>query len=218
MSYTVTEARARAREFYLDDSGSVRWTDSETDDSLSAALQQTFSEYAKSGTRFDRVVTLTSTSAGVVDLSSYSPYMVKGVAHSTDGGSLFTRLKPVTPQDAQKLDNAARSYRVVLVRTPVIGSAAQPLVSDGSGNALVDWEAFDELVCIRAAMLMSVKDGPVPAALKDAEARFVESVLQSPETLQSRKPPRRGSDYARWLYYYYDHSSESLQVCQQIFA
>lgn len=214
MAYTLTKARNTALSEYLDDDN-TRWLEADVDSALQAALSQTFSEYVQSGSRFDEVVTATSTSGGVVDLSSYDPFQVRSVGITT--GSLITRLKTISPSDVQYLDSEARSVRAVIVRTPVMGSAAQPLVSDGAGNALQTWDAFDELVCIRAAMKMSVRDGGIPRSLVEIEARFIEAVMDSPSAPRSRMPPTKGSDYANWLYWYYDASAQSAQLCRKVF-
>lgn len=213
MSYTLTEAAARVQE-HLDDDN-TRWSDASTKLALRSAMNQTFAEYVQSGRHFDRILDTTSSAAGVVDLSSVVPYFVRGVMVNT--GNLYTRLPAHEPMDAQILDDTARTVRVVYVPTPKWGTTGSDYVfEDQAGNSLKSREDMDELVCVRAAMMLSVKDGPIPSAFKELEARLVESVMSAPESPRARRPPARGSDYGALLGWFVNNEDQSIRLFRKV--
>lgn len=215
MAITTTTARDRCRVDYLDDDG-TRWDATQTDRALQFALSSVFDEYLTAGgDQFVETVTGTTTS-GSLDLSTYTPAQVYGVALVF--GDRYHALRHQAVRDRQYADTDNRDLSIELCRKPVLGGATQAMVSDGSGNALNTWDDFDDLVCARAALSMAIKDGRRLPALEGWAGQLAQTVMQRPRVPRARAMPFGKGFYEKHLYWFYDAPNETLRLFKRIYS
>lgn len=231
MPMDLDAAVARTRNDRLDDDG-TRWTDEETVRHLRYALSDVAHEYIDAGgdRLRDDTGDVTSSSAGVVDLSSYDPAQIRSV--QVKYGNRFFPIHPAKIRERQILDEVVRTYRVEYDITPEIGTAefnadgsfgggalgGNPLVTTDGTTQLTTWDAFEDFVCLRAAHSMALKDGDrvLLDALYKEEQRKVVNVIKRDPTPKTGRMPARVEHLTRLLRWYYDPGSDSIQICRRL--
>lgn len=165
MAMTVAEARTLVREL-LDDADGDRWTNAHIDTALKGSLARCLSDYAKAGgDRFVKEVSGT-TSSGLLDLSSYNPYRVIGVALSESG--VRYPLRSVPSHQVVEIETEAKDLVVQLVpRVTYSSTDAHYLVGGASAENTTD--EIDQWICARAALQLGVKDDDTLQACRALE-------------------------------------------------
>jgi hypothetical protein len=158
---TLAEARTLVSQF-LDDPNSRRWTTAQIDVALQQALTGCLTDYtSEGGSQFDVEAVVTSSGAGLADLTSLTPILkIVGVQYATGAGTglTFYRVEPLRRLDREWIENASWTLYINHVRDYVLPTTTtHPLVGNGL-TAAPTWPAFDRWVCAEAAMQLGVKD------------------------------------------------------------
>ena len=217
--YSVTDARTAVADL-LDDANNVRWSTTEIDRALTGALGLCVYDYAGAGGDMftEEVTTTSSASDGTINVSTYTPLIVKSV--QVKSGTLYYPIRATHRDDVERVDTTARDVVVRLVRRPDLPtSTSNPLVNyaGGSSSGLGSVESFDQWICVRAAIELATKDAEARPELRAVEADYRKSILAMPRIPQSRAFPRRRgwlSDLLRWDY---DPSTMKARLSQSVF-
>lgn len=213
MGLTLAQARLAVEDF-LDDAANVRWSDANIDVALKYALSMCQNDYISAGgDRFDEVLSTSTTSAGVVDLSSYDPIKLQGVSLTVG-----TRLFPLTEVGFEERgldDGTVRSIAIRFVRTFVLPTTtSHPLVGNGATSAKT-WFAFDHWICIKAALYCSTKDGERRSDLEALEKEARENVIFTCNIPKSLPFPDRPHWYSIWYAFAWKPDEQKLIVARR---
>lgn len=184
---TLAQARTRVADL-LDDPNNVRWSTSRIDSSLQAALSMCLSDAVTAGCdAFNTEVSVTTTSGGLATLTG--PILrVCTVQIDTGSGAYYT-VDPITRDDRRILEQSTRDLVVEVVKDYQIpATTSHPLVGDGA-TAAASWMAFDQWVCIEAALLCGVMDNDQRRGLEKMREHFRDSVMDRINTPFSRSLP-----------------------------
>lgn len=216
---TLLEAETYIREDILDDPDARRYTDAQVQRAVKLALSETHEEYlAQGGEQFDQVISsLNPDSSGDIDLSSYDPAAIKSVMLVT-GNNYFHKLEPTDQHDKElQVTDTSLNVSVRLARVPTYPDAdGEYLLQDSSNNQLVSWFAFEDLICVRAALRLCRKDNEIPAGLRADEERLRKSVmLKNP--LRVRELQSNDKTWYEMLYrYYYNPQTQKISIYHAI--
>lgn len=185
---TLAEARTQVLELLDDDN--TRWSSANIDVALSSALNSCLLEYTRNGgDRFTEEIETTTTSGGVLDMSSYNPLSVMGV--SIKCGNVWIAIPGIDRSDRFIDDSTARSIRVQFVRTLALPTTTtHPIVGIGA-TEVNTVPAFDNWVCARAASQLKIKDDEASEPLERLEARLRGAIIGMPRIPQARAFPVR---------------------------
>jgi hypothetical protein len=211
MALTLAEARAVVSD-HLDDDG-TRWATAKVDTGLSAALSACLRDYVDAGKdALAEQVNASSTTAGVLDLSTYKPIKIHSI--SVKVGTTYYPVRAVDPGQRERDDTTARDCYVYLTRDFALPSnTGHPLVGIGATAAGAS-HAFDQWVCARAALYLSTKDDDDRAPVARMVADLRDTCLKEPIRPSSRMfaPPPRF--YTRLLRWYYNPRTGGLHLCR----
>lgn len=203
---TVAEAIARVRTHYLNDPNSRKWTDdTPIKQQLEVALQTCASDYDSNGGDSLRLALDTTSSAGVIDLSSANIFSIKKVMVQTT-----TRWSPVlgiNPEQMENPDTEDRTIRIIhLPKLVVSATTTHPLVGDPGtpANALDTWATFDEWVCLCAALLLLPFDAESRPDIERNEQMLRDKVMNRETRPRSGRLPRNNRLYPRLRWHYLD--------------
>lgn len=213
MGLTLTQARSVVLDF-LDDVINARWSTSQVDVALAYALSACINDYvAAGGDRFDTTLATTSTSAGIVDLSSVDPCKIQGVSIL-----LGTRNFPITEVSYEERgldDGVARSITIRYVKSYVLPtSTGHPLVGAGA-TAAKSWMAFDHWICAKAALYCSIKDAEARPELATLEKDARENAIFTANIPKSLPFPMRPHWYSNWLAFAWKQDEQKIQVARK---
>lgn len=171
----LSEARTRVRR-HVDDEDSVRFVDAEVDDALrSGQIEAHRLAYLSAPSLFAVEGSISTTSAGIADVSALAPARILNVAVSS--GSQRLTVSPVrmdaAPTDAAGVQSLKITY-VARVSFPT--ASGNPFVW---GHANVNGDDIAALMCILAAGELLIKDGAVNQALESREAKLRASVASA---------------------------------------
>lgn len=210
---TLAEARLRVRE-HLDDPNSRRWTTAQVDSALRACLSACQHAYnTNGGSRFvvEQSVT-TSATTGAVSLASVLPIRVTGVVLIQ--GNIRQRLKAIRRRDRELQDLVARTLTVETVTEYALSATStDPLVGIGAAAANT-WPAFDEWVCLEAAMLADVKDNEKRGGLERMAPTFRANVMQDVDPPRTRQWPTEAMLFFDWLRWSWTPATQVLTLHQ----
>lgn len=151
----------------LDDESNARWTvgsttfdrTKEIDYALELALDQCLTTYAeRGGGILDEETESTTTSAGVLDLSSVRPAQIISVLLKI--GSTYYPIKPIRTRDYETDANEAKTIRVRYVRTFDLDSLASTATVEYGASGM-QFPLFDHWICVTAANYLATKTGEV---------------------------------------------------------
>jgi hypothetical protein len=207
MPLTLAQARTRLLTDYLDDvqgTGS-RW-DPDSDGSrldrhLKPALSTCLMDYAANGgDAFDEETEVTTSAAtGSVALTSLTPLLIKAVRIEMTSDTKIL-IPAASPRASVVADRTARDCHVTFVRNLTFPTNASHYLVGTGATAANTWDAFDEWVVVRAAVLARQIEGEPLGTLETIEAMMRSSVLTRSNSPRSREPPRRPSGSLRWQY------------------
>ncbi len=208
-AYTLTVARTRARTHHLDDDG-TRWSDTETDEALEAALSACMDEYCAAGgrhwaTEADDV----TASSGEYDMSSLNPLHIHGVSRKQS--TIYYPLHQIAQSDVRR--ESGNDYTVKIFYTPTFAfptSGANNLIGDSVSPPV--WKAFDEWVCCRAALIMASKDDERLANLERVEQMLRAGIMNRLMATKSRTPSMRKVGWSKWLGYAWDPRTQKVII------
>lgn len=208
---TLAEARTRVAGL-LDDADGDRWGTTELDQALRTSLSKLFSAYVtEGGGRFSQLVSASTTgSSNEVDLSSYDPMDIDAVALVTSG----ERRDPIQRTEVSRtgMNAGAESLEISLTATPTFPTdGAHPLVGSGA-TALRTWDAFDDAVCLGAAVLLLPKDGERNNPLREMHVEGVQAVLRRQNTATVRGWPAKNHTRANRYRWSYEESTQVLRL------
>jgi hypothetical protein len=193
---TLTQARTRVLRL-LDEPNGVTGTSRNNPDgsfadidlALGFALNGCLSRFCTSNSRFDLEDTgTTSATTGTIDLSAIPRLIVKGVAVTI--GNTLCKIPEKQPIRRGYPDFNARAVTVTYVREYAIPTtASHPLVGVGSAAAN-SFPAFNEWICLCAAIHLMPTDNDQRDRLDIALARTEADVGSRPSTPQSGPWPR----------------------------
>lgn len=212
---TLTLAQARdVVEDHLDDASNARWTTAQIDVALQMALDQCLNDYITAGgERFDTLVSITSTTGGIVALTSYDPLVIQGV--SVLWGNRYYPIQASRPEERGLADGTARTVQVRYVpRMTIPTTTSHKLVGTGA-TAYNSWDAFDHWVCVHAAMFCAIKDAELRQELMALENRLGSSVLNHARMPKQRPFPRAYGmygDHLKWVRDTWTASSKQLAL------
>jgi hypothetical protein len=198
MTMTFAQFRARTRRI-LDDSTSStqeqRWSVADIDQVMPAAQSEAIDIVSHASDALVVTSALTTTTAGVLDLTAVRPLRIVRVqlADST----LRLTVPPSRVGDETALEQSARPLIVSYVPGPIPPSAdGDPFVWGASGLSLPQAE---ELVCVLAALMLKPTEGEELAGLRRRRDDLVASLTRSssvpswvPMTLAKTGPYGRG--------------------------
>lgn len=210
MGFTVTQAIAYIRS-NLDEPTANRWTDDEIKDAIDGSLDYTLKEYAETGYTFlHETVSTTSSTAGIVDLSSYSPFKIEHVAIVTAGN--YHPISRVTDAARGFKDDVARTIDLKILRGFTRSATdGDPLIEGAAGRNAI---SFERLVCLRAVRELLIKDRVDLRSLESAIEQYRDACFRytgphggSP-AVRSRGPGQ-WADRRGWTY---DPVAEAIQI------
>lgn len=210
---TLLQARDVVEDF-LDDATNARWSTSQVDVGLAFALSACMNDYiAAGGDRFDTTLATTTTSAGVVDLSSVDPSKIQGVSLL-----LGTRNFPITEvaYEERGVDDAVvRNITIRYVKSYVLPTnTGHPLVGSGATSAKT-WLAFDHWICAKAALYCAIKDAESRPELATLERDARENAIFTASIPKSLPFPMRPHWYSNWLAFAWKQDEQKLVVCRK---
>lgn len=209
-AYTLAVARTRARTHHLDDDG-TRWSDTETDEALKAALSACMNEYVSAGGRHWATDTGdVTTTSGAYDISSLNPLEIHGV--SLKRNSLYYPLSRQESTETRR-ESSSSDLTIRVWFTPNFAfptSTSEALIGDTIDPP--EWPAFDEWVCCRAALIMAPKDDERLASLERVEGLLRESVLAAVTRTRSRLPSPPRSSWSRWYAWTWDPRDQEIKL------
>lgn len=193
-SLTLVQARTRVADL-LDDGNNVKWTTTQIDVSLQAALSMCLSDAVTAGCDNFNTEVSVATVAGLATLTG--PLLaVRGVQVST-GGSYYS-VAPVVKQERCILDTSVRTLLVEVVKDYAIPTTtSHPLVGEGA-TAAATWPAFDQWVCIEAALLCGVMDNDQRRGLEKMRDAYRMSVMDRINTPFTRPLPDGDANLMQW--------------------
>jgi hypothetical protein len=148
---SVADARERVRR-HLDDQGTTapRFADAEIDQEISTALSATVEEYARAGgERFDVETLVTTTSAGIADLSDIDIIDIRCV--SIDTGAGLVPLEPGDRASRRQVATGVRDLSAVVVLRPALPDDDEDPLLEGA------WPDIEALIVARAALYLCPK-------------------------------------------------------------
>lgn len=210
--HTLAQARTLVQGF-LDDDG-TRWTTTEIDIALQAAIDSTVREYvAAGGSRFDTTASLSSTVAGVVT-PAVAPIVMRGLTMVV--GSRHFPLTEISPEERNVLDDSIRSYLVRYVPTYTLPTTtSHPLVGSGATQAPGTWDALEKLMCIRAALLLATKDADARQDLVAQESHYRDIMMVDPPTPKSARFPGPARWYSALFAWYWRPDLNAIQIVRR---
>lgn len=219
MAYDIEDAREQVLEFLDDESGEryARETGTNTtnyrkvDRALRGAVSSTLDDYVRrGGDRFDEELTLTTDAdTGKVEVGGDKLAHVRSIR--VVSGSSSYRVMEGDKHVGGRADLVERSLIATVVRlfeVPPEPDVDDLLMGTVEGAAR-SWDAFDELVCARAAKTLGIKDlkPERQAILREQIAEREKSVLSHSRTPAAKPWPERrpsttvvGADL-RWLFF-----------------
>lgn len=220
MAMTLAEARTDVLE-RLDDEAGRRYAPSsnyaKVDRALDVALSSCLDEYVSAGgDRFSEDVDVTTTAAGVADLSAYDPLHVSGVMLIPEGSTAYHPLQATDRQARGLPVTTAYDLRCVVVRRLAVprDHSDQPLVG-GSFAGARSWVAFDDWVIATAAQRLGTKDDELRQAIVKDLAERRANVLSSARTPRALAwPDSRRPQWATWrqLRWIYQHDQRAVTL------
>jgi hypothetical protein len=215
MGLTLAQARDVVEDF-LDDPTNARWSTSQIDVALAYALSSCMNDFvAAGGDRFDAVLTTTTTSAGVVDLSSYDPVKIQGVTVLI--GSRYFKLTEVPYEERGIEDATVRNINIRYVRSfvlPTSSNTGHGIVSV-SGTSAKTWLAFDHWICARAALYCATKDGESRPDLANIEKEARENAIFTTAIPKALPFPTQPHWFSNWLGYAWKQDEQKLVVVRK---
>jgi hypothetical protein len=216
--YRFVNAREQVLEHLDDESGAryARETGSNTesfrkiDRQLKNQCSSTLDDYVRrGGDRFNELLEVsTSSDTGSIDLASYGLLHIRGVR--VDTGSALYRIEEGDALAGGRPDLVERDLELTVVRAFVPPESPDEddwLMGDAVGVAR-SWDAFDELVCARAADALGAKNDETRAAIQRQIARLEKAVFGHTRTpaalpwLSKRTPAGLFlSGRLRWLWH-----------------
>jgi len=199
---------------HLDDDG-TRWSTAAQDRALAWGLDACLREYAGSGgTRFDVEASFTSTSGGLVDLSSVAPLAVRSTTLVV--GVRHFPIFEIKPEERNILDDTARTWTVRYTPSYSLPTAAlHPLVGTGA-VAAPSWTAFANYVVLKAAIFASVKDAEARPELQSLAQVARDAVMLDPAIPKATRFPGRPSYYSQWFCWYWRPDLRKIQICKRV--
>lgn len=215
MALTVAQAVTRGRSYILDDDG-TRWPDAEFKQHLEHALDGTHSEYITAGgDNFDTYTDLTSTSAGVIDVSALNISQIDGL--NAKVSNRFYKVHHAPLVQREYADSEARSFNLQYKQGVQIGTTdSDPLVSTNGTTQANSWADFEHLVCLRAAITACMKDGFIPPALLDNERMMVTRVMKKALRPRARRLSSQSGYYTRWLRYDFVPGTDEILIHRKL--
>ena len=205
---TLAQARTQVYDYVNDDA--TRWSSTQVDAALKAALSYCQTSYCSlGGDRFDEIIS-TTYSSGEHALSSYDPLAIKGV--SVKWGSTWHPISATDEEDRLILSTDSGDIRVRLQRSLAIPTTtSHPLVGVTSTEA-GSIPAFDEWVCARGAQMLLARDYEAAQQLAEIESRFRDACLGMPRIPQARRFPRRAAPWAAAKRWSYDNRNKKILI------
>lgn len=213
MTLTLSQARSQLLA-HLDDDG-TRWSSTEQDRALAWAVDVCLREYVGAGGhRFDITAEFTSSTGGLIDLSSVDPVVVRGVTMKV--GTRHYVLPELKPEQRNILDDTARTFVVRYARAyPFPSDTSHPLVGSAA-TAAPSWDGFDHWVVAKAAVFLSVKDGAPRPELSALEQMARDAVLLTPVIPKAVRFPGASHWYGVWFAYYWRPDLEKVQIVKRM--
>lgn len=176
----LSDARTRTRRFLdaVDDAGTAdsRFGDGEVDAELKAAQSSIWRMVADRCSLWATETTVTTTSAGVGDLSALNPIRILNVGLSM-GGITREQVQPARARDGMTNLPLVATLRISYIPRPTAPAVAGDTFTWGaSAAAEFDTELLDKAVCIRAALALNVKEAEQRPRL-DAEWQRIEAEI-----------------------------------------
>lgn len=216
MALTVAEARTRARSYVLDDDG-TRWPDAEMKQHLQFALDGVHNEYITAGgDAFDAYVeSISSSAGGIIDLSAYNVAQIDGL-NLVQGGRHYP-IHNADLSDREFQDDQVRTFSFQYKRGVQIGDAdGDPLVSTDGTTQANSWLDYEQLVCLRAAMVACMKDGFIPPALREEEQRMLGRVMKRAKKPRAKRLRGNSGYYTRWLRYDFNDAGSEILIHRKL--
>ena len=177
-----------------------RYSDADIQGALGGQLSALLSEIAENGGDYlQEHIDVTTNGSGVADLSSYDPAKIvsAGIVRSSSSG--VTPLAGFSPTSHGLLIEKAEDLRIVIIRRWSIGTSTNPLIYNASATA-ASWDAFERLLCARAAQELAVFDDEQERALGALIARYSASVIPANTIDVGRFPAKRGKPQAGYVW------------------
>jgi len=176
MTITLAQARTRVR-FLIDDAdANPLVSDAEIDVALATALEEVWQRVVGSGAScFTISADITSSQAGVVDMTALKPLRIVNVVYAT--GTIQLQVQPSRTSDYIQKVSGAQPLRIWYVpRATFPALSSDPFVWS---TAAISSATLDQLLCVIAAADVWVKTGEPPlASLEQRKAELVKAVEQ----------------------------------------
>lgn len=211
-SMTLANARLLVQEHLDEDStlSDPRWTTTQIDTALASALSTCLADYISAGgDRFTETISV-STTSGSVDLSSYNPSRIDGVAYIS--GQTRFPLRAAKRLGLFQDDTSDRSLEIALTRhLDLPTTTSHPLIGIGA-TEVNSVPMFANWVCLRAARQLKIKDDERSAAVEALEATVQDAVIKHARVPQSFTFPCTRRNALNDLAWVYDHRTQTLTL------
>lgn len=168
MTLSLTDARTRVG-FLLDSEIGIRFTNTDIDAALASAQYETLLHAVTAGANiFTKTGTVTTSTAGVADLSTLAPLKVVNVVYKS--GSTKLQVVPSRQADVIQDYQAAVSLTVTYVPRPSFpASGAANFVW---GSSTINLPPLDDLMCVIAASHLKATDAEQNVVLDARKAEL----------------------------------------------
>jgi hypothetical protein len=198
MTFTLTNARDQVKAYTDDDE--TRFSTTAIDRALDGALSLTLRDMAQQGATQLLTKVQTASTDGVLDLSTYDPLSIFGVA--IQYGSSWEQLNEAAYSARRRAYTEDATLSVIMQRRlSVPSTTSHPLIGVGAAAANATAE-LDRLVCVRAAQELIATDNEQSAALEALERKYWAAVMSGIGPGKGRDFPRPGAWWSdlRWVW------------------
>lgn len=207
MTITLDQARAQAQQ-HLDSSSNARWTNTEIDTALKAARQEIINFALQAGLDiFRSTTTVSSGTNSTVSLAGLGVQQIHSVKYIQ--GNTFIPVKPLTQSQKTQLASMTGTFEVIYTGLPAFPSSGSSNIE--MSNNSVSNDIIDELICIKAAKIMAVKENMAVNMLLAVEQSLLDS-LKATLPVPSSSAFLRKNSLLCFPLYWTKLSNDSLQI------
>lgn len=174
MTLTLADARTQTQAL-LDSTGNARWSNTEIDIALKAARLSLFNTANGAGILSGKNTTTLQSNNGLIDISALKRAHIKSVSFLQS--NLRIPLSPLGSQNVLGGYFSSNTYEITYSALPDYPTVTtDPILFCDTGVAN---EIMDALLCAKAALYMSAKEGATPQGLQNTVDRLTADLVKT---------------------------------------
>lgn len=212
-SLTLDDARLVVRDYLDAVNDTTRFPSATLDRHLKGALSALLGRYVKQGDdRLVEVYTGNTDANGLLSLSTPDPMDIRGVSQVV--GTARRAVGRIAAHERGTNHLAVVALEVTLVRKfDIPATSTNALVYNAAApSTAISSEAFDNLVCVYAAIALSTKDKERRQDLEALRQLYEAAVFDRGPTVTVREPPGRGGSRNSGLVFWYDAANRRIAL------